>query len=152
MPGASGTSVWLTHAGDLVTRPEVRPYCAAVQDGSDPFDLIGPLLPRLEALGLSDVAQRLAALTETTSDVAGVPPELEPADLLSLAQAADLLGLRSPNTVRGLAEAGDLEAYWQLGDELVIARRSAEVFLESPRLAAQRHLEDQIWSALGDLF
>jgi len=122
-----------------------------VQDGSDPFDLIGPLLPRLDALVLSDVAQRLAALTQSTSEVAGVSPELTASDLLSLAEAATLLGLRSPSTVRGQAEAGDLEAYWQLGDELVIARRSAEAYLQSPRLAAQRHLEDQIWSALGDL-
>jgi hypothetical protein len=97
------------------------------------------------------LAQRLAALTQSRTELSGVPTAPPVSDLLSLAQAAVLLGLRSPTTVRSLAEAGELEAYWQAGDELVIARRSAEAYLESPRLAAQRLLEDQIWSALGDL-
>jgi Helix-turn-helix domain len=122
----------------------------AVQERSEPLDLIGQLLPRLEALGMSDVAQRLAALTQTNP--VGVPSDLNPSDLLSLAEAAELLGLRSPSTVRSLAEAGELEAYWHAGEELVIDRRSAEAYLQSPRLVGQRRLEAQIWSALDDLF
>jgi hypothetical protein len=110
-----------------------------VQEGPELLDLIGPLLPRLEALGMADVAQRLVALTE-------------PSDLLSLAEAAYLLGLRSPSTVRSLAEQGHLEAFWQAGDEMVIGRRSAEALLDSPYLVGQRHLEAQLWSALADLF
>ena len=99
---------------------------------------------------MADLAQRLAALAD--GDSAGLPSDLGPSDLLSLAETADLLGLRSPSTVRGLAEAGDLEAYWHAGEEMVIARRSAEAYLHSPHLPGQRRLEDQIWSALEDLF
>jgi hypothetical protein len=121
-----------------------------VQEGSEPLDLIGQLLPRLEALGLADVAQRLAALTDNPTPA--VPSDVTPTDLLSLDQAAELLGLRSPSTVRGLAEAGELEAYWHTGEEMVIARRSAEAYLLSPHLVGQRRLESQIWSALDDLF
>jgi excisionase family DNA binding protein len=122
----------------------------AVQERYEPLDLIGPLLPRLEALGMSDLAQRLAALTSEPA-ASNVPSDLGPSDLLSLTEAAEVLGLRSPTTVRSLAEAGELEAYWHAGDELVIARRSVEAYLESPRLKGQRRLEGQLWSALEDV-
>jgi hypothetical protein len=118
-----------------------------VQEGSEPLDLIGPLLPRLEALGMADLAQRLAALTEP-----GLTSDVGSADLLTLTEAAEFLGLRSPNTVRSLAETGELEAYWQADDEIFIARPSAEAYLNSPHLLGQRRLEAQIWSALDDLF
>jgi hypothetical protein len=106
---------------------------------------------------MSDVAQRLAALVHSAGaqpERTGLPADLAPSDLLSLAEAAELLGLRSPTTVRGLAEAGELEAYWHAGEEYqpVIARRSAEAYLRSPHLVGQRRLEAQLWSALDDLF
>jgi hypothetical protein len=121
-----------------------------VQEGSEPLDLIAPLLPRLEALGMWDLAQRLAALT--APDAPGLPSHVAPADLLTLTEAAEFLGLRSPNTVRSLAETGELEAYWHAGEEMVIDRRSAEAYRHSPHLLGQRRLEAQIWSALDDLF
>jgi Helix-turn-helix domain len=121
-----------------------------VQEGSEPLDLIAPLLPRLEALGMPDLAQRLAALTET--EAPGGPSDVAPADVLTLTEAAEFLGLRSPSTVRSLAETGELEAYWHADEEMVIARRSAEAYLSSPHLLGQRRLEAQIWSALDDLF
>jgi hypothetical protein len=127
--------------------PHTRP---AVQESFEPLDLIAPLLPRLEALGMSDLAERLAALA--APETPGLPSGVAPADLLTLSQAADFLGLRSPNTVRSLAETGELEAYWHAGDEMFIARPSAEAYRHSPHLQGQRRLEAQIWSALEDLF
>jgi excisionase family DNA binding protein len=134
----------------LVVRGRHRHTPPAVQEGSEPLDLIGPLLPRLEALGMSDLAQRLAALSAL--DVPGPSSEVLPADLLTLAEAAEFLGLRSPNTVRSLVESGELEAYWHAGDQMVVPRHSAEAYLHSPHLVGQRRLEAQIWSALDDLF
>lgn len=99
---------------------------------------------------MPDLAQRLAALT--APEAWALPSDAASADLLTLTEAAELLGLRSPNTVRGLAEIGELEAYWHAGDEMVIDRRSAEAYLHSPHLVGQRRLEAQIWSALDDLF
>jgi hypothetical protein len=109
-----------------------------VQEGHEPLDLIAPLLPRFYALGMADVAERLAALAV--------------GDALSLAEAAAFLGLRSPNTVRGLVESGELDARSYDGDNMLVERRSAEAYLSSPHLVGQRRLEAQIWSALDDLF
>jgi hypothetical protein len=121
-----------------------------VQEGFEPLDLIAPLLPRLEALGMADLAQRLAALRAL--ETPGLPLAAAPADVLTLTEAAELLGLRSPTTVRSLAETGELEAYWHADEDMVIARQSAEAYLHSPHLLGQRRLEAQIWSALDDLF
>ena len=119
------------------------------------------MLPRFEALGLSEIAARLRAIAggasadegeaDHASDYLPVPAELAEADVLSLAAAAALLGFRSPTTVLGLAEVGSLEGFWRRSDgTVVVTSRSAEAYLGSPGLAGQRLIESQIWSALGD--
>jgi hypothetical protein len=119
----------------------------------DTNELLAPLLGRLEQLGLTDVAQRLRALMAPgqgpTDAFPTAPRDVPGSTLLSLADAAELLGLRSPSTVLALAGRGVLEAFQRDGQPL-ISRRSVEHALGSPALALQRRIEAQLWSLLGD--
>jgi hypothetical protein len=122
-----------------------------VHDGSDTPDLIQRLLPRLEALGMPDIAERLRSVAASLNGpFPPVPSSLAHEDLVSLIDAAALLELRSPTTIRGLADAGCLEGFCRAG-EVVVSRRSIDALLDSPRLASQRVLESQLWAVLDDL-
>ena len=120
----------------------------------DPHDLLGPLLPRFDELGLTDIARRLRAVLgqgEPASDSAAqreVPADLSPADLMSLAEAAEALGLRSASTVQALVDTGRLEGFDAAAGP-VVSRRSVASYLESPSLATQRRVEEQLWAVLS---
>jgi len=116
-------------------------------DERDAHQLIQPMLSRFEELGLDDIAQRLRALTIGPS---GYPLAPDDASVLSLSSAAALLGLRSPHTVLDLVRLGRLDALDRDG-EIVVARASAEAYLDSPDLAQRRVVESQLWAALDFL-
>ena len=119
-----------------------------MQDGTDAPNLLRPLLPRLEALGLAQIAERLRVVAASLE--APLPPVPADHEVLSLSDAVRVLELRSPTTVRGLIDAGCLEGFARAG-EIVVSRRSIDALLDSPRLAGQRILEAQLWSVLDDL-
>jgi hypothetical protein len=118
----------------------------------EPDELLAPLSDRFEQLGLSEVAQRLRALVgptqESANSASAVPQEVLETGLVSPADAAQLLDLRSPSTVLALADQGLLEAF-ELGGQRLISRRSLEAALGSPALATQRRIEAQLWALLG---
>jgi hypothetical protein len=135
-----------------------------LDDLGDPQDLLGPLLPRFDQLGLSDIAQRLRAVLGETPEAESesrtsptrreIPPDLSPADLASLSEAAAALGLRSVNTVLVLVDTGRLEGFAAAHGEgaeggLMVSRRSIASYLESPSLATQRRVEEQLWAMLS---
>jgi hypothetical protein len=118
-----------------------------MQDDLDVHDLIFPMLARFEELGLEDIAERLRALTHGPSGFRLLDRD---ADVVTAAEAADLLGLRSTHTVADLARAGHLQAFDRDG-EIVLTRGSAQDFAASPHLDHHRDSESQLWSALDFL-
>jgi hypothetical protein len=129
---------------------------------TDPSTSIDALAPRFDALGLSDIAARLRALSEPeplTSTSASdqpfpaLPAEFGPADVLSVEAARVALGLRSHALVTSLIEVGKLQAYW-CDDQVVLTRESVERYASSPVVGTQRRVEEEVLSileAVGDL-
>lgn len=110
----------------------------------DPDAHVGPLADRLDALGLADLGRRLRDLLAEPR-----PSTVDLTGLISLAEAAVLLGLRSPSTVRELFEQGLLEGVRHDG-MVFVAPTSVDRLLGSPALAMRRRVEDQLWSLLDD--
>jgi hypothetical protein len=100
-----------------------------MQDRPNHDELLEPLLPRLEQLGLPDLAQRLRAVLnpmhESAEPGSTTSAEMPEGGLVSAAEAAGLLDLRSPSTVLALADRGLLELS-QVSDQKLISRRSKD--------------------------
>jgi hypothetical protein len=81
--------------------------------------------------------------------------DLEPhlsnlAGLVDLVEAAAVLQLRSPSSVYVLIERGLLEGL-RHAKQVFVSRDALEGLRGSPALLTQRHIEEQLWSLLGDL-
>jgi hypothetical protein len=109
----------------------------------DPHAHLAPLADRFQALGLTDIARRLRHLLAEQH-----APPLAGAGLIGLAEAAVLLGLRSPATVRDLFEHGVLEGLRHT-DTVLVSRASVDRLAGSPTLQTTRRVEAQLWSLLG---
>jgi hypothetical protein len=110
----------------------------------DPHAHLDPLADRFDALGLADIARRLRHLGADQR-----PPAVDTADLIGLGEAATLLGLRSPSTVRDLVAQGLLEGR-RHADTVLVSRASVDHLLGSPTLQRTRRVEEQLWLLLGD--
>ena len=110
----------------------------------DPHAHLDPLADRFDALGLGDIARRLRDLVADQR-----PSAVDDAGLIGLGEAALLLGLRSPSTVRDLFKQGLLEGV-RRAETVLISHASVEHLLGSPTLRRTRHLEEQLWLLLGD--
>jgi hypothetical protein len=69
---------------------------------------------------------------------------------ISNADAAVLLGVRSPATVRDLFEHG-LLAGVRHADTVLVSRASVEELVGLPTLRIKRRVEEQVWLLLGEV-
>lgn len=101
------------------------------------------LAQQLQAAGQSAFAEELAQLAR---DVANSPTW--PGDLLTPAEAAVALGVKSVNTVKRWARDGRLESY-TLGGRLLVSQRSVDSFRGAADVQRERAYERELDEALA---
>jgi hypothetical protein len=106
------------------------------------LDKLEQLAHELERRGEGSIAKQIAR------EIATLRAETAPPTLMSLAEAAEKLGLPSTTTVAHWARIGHLERYRQNGHYLVTAR-SVAAMAESPVLARELDRERKLDEALA---
>jgi excisionase family DNA binding protein len=111
------------------------------------------IVQQIEATGNTELAQQIEQqIAEIADDLAKSVPQPEkraepPGGVMTTGEAAQLLGVRSINTVKRWAKDGTLEGF-RRGGRVVISRRSVESMLSAPQLAEQRRFEAGLEEAL----
>src|SRR5581483_9787802 len=93
----------------------------------------------LESRGEARLAQELRAAAETLAQAGA---EQTP-DLVTTGAAAEMLGVRSRNTIKRWAREGLLEGF-RRGGRVLVTRRSVEQLLRTPTVAAQQAYEREL--------
>jgi excisionase family DNA binding protein len=102
---------------------------------------------KLEQRGAGDLAREAAAIAASLEGQSVVP---EPTGgLVTTGEAAELLGIRSVNTVKRWIRDGLLNGY-QRGGRLMVSRSSIARIVEQPPVAEQRSYEADLRSALSE--
>lgn len=89
----------------------------------------------LKRRGIDDLAERL---DQSIADLTTVTPGQ--GDLLTTGEAAELLGVRSVNTIKSWAAKGILEGF-RRGGRILVSRPSVEAMLHDSRLARYHERE-----------
>lgn len=102
---------------------------------------------KLEQRGEGDLAREAAAIAASLESGAVVAEPV--GGLVTTGQAAELLGIRSVNTVKRWVRDGLLNGY-QRGGRLMVSRSSIDRIVQQPPVAAQRRYEEGLAAALSD--
>lgn len=102
----------------------------------------------LAAAGQPAVADHVRAAIEHLPGDGDDAAASAPIALISTGEAAQLLSVRSVNTIKRWAREGLLEGF-QRGGRVLVSRRSVERLLTSPPLAQQRAVEQRLSADLS---
>jgi excisionase family DNA binding protein len=106
-----------------------------MRDLTQTVDRLRETSEELKRRGIDDLAERL---DQSISDLTTVSPSQS--DLLTTGQAAELLGVRSVNTIKSWAAKGILEGF-RRGGRILVSRASVEAMLNDARLARYHERE-----------
>jgi excisionase family DNA binding protein len=102
------------------------------------------VVDQLRQLGTPELAERVRQVADDLRQQEQAPPM----DLITTGEAAELLGVRSINTIKRWARDGLLEGY-RRGGRMMVSRASIQRLVEAPAVAEQRAFEHDLAAAVA---